>query len=331
MDAKTARNPSGRRSCRRRRRRRCRVPARSKIRSSSMEQAQPPSIWNRTLRARIAAEHRHSVRRLPGHHRSRTPDASACGNLGLRLDGTPDVPAIIRSLLQSPANSPISFAWRAMLTSRGAPCDRAASSSASVWAFPTTTALRSTSPLPDSGSLPSARCIDGLSGLTAPARLRSGLAQSGLQRATRLPLLPHWQSAFAQRAQGSSLLRTYRRHAEGWIYLRLSGLRRAIAPSARSSLISWSTRICSPAPAAPLQRLVGGLRRLWPRFMRARTLMVGCAAGEGHLDGDEASQSATAGIAWPFACRIARDLNCAMIVLKEFPAKYRAPLRCLRD
>src|SRR5271156_5924721 len=27
------------------------------------------------------------------------------------------------------------------------------------------------------------------------------------------------------------------------------------------------------------------IRRLWPGFMRVRTLMVGCAAGEGHLDG----------------------------------------------
>ena len=29
------------------------------------------------------------------------------------------------------------------------------------------------------------------------------------------------------------------------------------------------------------------LRQLWPRFLTARTLMVGCAAGEGHLDGDD--------------------------------------------
>ena len=31
--------------------------------------------------------------------------------------------------------------------------------------------------------------------------------------------------------------------------------------------------------------VIGFIRRLWPRFMKMRTLMVGCAAGEGHLDG----------------------------------------------
>jgi hypothetical protein len=40
--------------------------------------------------------------------------------------------------------------------------------------------------------------------------------------------------------------------------------------------------------------LVGGIRKMWPRFMRARTLTVGCVAGEGHLDGDEAFHGAHA-------------------------------------
>jgi hypothetical protein len=78
------------------------------------------------------------------------------------------------------------------------------------------------------------------------------------------------------------------------------------------------------------KRFIAGIRRLWPRFMRARTLMVGCAAGEGHLDGNESSQSATAELLARSLHRLVRDLNCVMIVLKEFPAKYRAPLQCLR-
>src|SRR5262249_32274348 len=33
------------------------------------------------------------------------------------------------------------------------------------------------------------------------------------------------------------------------------------------------------------------IRRFWPRFLRMRTLMIGCAAGEGHLDAaDETSR-----------------------------------------
>src|SRR5262245_18560686 len=38
------------------------------------------------------------------------------------------------------------------------------------------------------------------------------------------------------------------------------------------------------AGASPrLRSAIESLRRLWPRFMRARTLMIGCSAGEGHL------------------------------------------------
>jgi hypothetical protein len=75
------------------------------------------------------------------------------------------------------------------------------------------------------------------------------------------------------------------------------------------------------------KKLVGCIRRLWPRFMRARTLMVGCAAGEGHLDGSELSQDAIAELLSQSLPRLARDLNSVMVVLKEFPAKYRASLQ----
>ena len=78
------------------------------------------------------------------------------------------------------------------------------------------------------------------------------------------------------------------------------------------------------------KNLIAGIRQLWPRFMRARTLMVGCVAGEGHLDGSPSSQSATAERLARSLPRLARDLNCVLIVLKEFPAKYRGPLQCLR-
>ncbi len=41
--------------------------------------------------------------------------------------------------------------------------------------------------------------------------------------------------------------------------------------------------------------LADRVRRVFPRFMRLRTLMIGCVAGEGHLDAaDETSRSAMA-------------------------------------
>jgi predicted N-acyltransferase len=70
------------------------------------------------------------------------------------------------------------------------------------------------------------------------------------------------------------------------------------------------------------------VRRLWPRFLRMRTLMVGCAAGEGHIDGDESSIGIHAQILAFAIIRQARELNAKLIVLKEFPAKYRPPLQC---
>src|SRR5271157_4268311 len=45
------------------------------------------------------------------------------------------------------------------------------------------------------------------------------------------------------------------------------------------------------------------IRRIWPRFLCMRTLMVGCASGEGHLDSeDEGSR-----------CKIARSLGSTIV------------------
>ncbi len=76
---------------------------------------------------------------------------------------------------------------------------------------------------------------------------------------------------------------------------------------------------------------INSIRRVWPRFLKMRTLMVGCAAGEGHLDGDELSLSATARLLASDIVTRARDLRATLIVLKEFPAKYREPLKCFLD
>jgi hypothetical protein len=74
--------------------------------------------------------------------------------------------------------------------------------------------------------------------------------------------------------------------------------------------------------------LIAAVRRLWPRFLKLRTLMVGCTAGEGHLDGDEGARADNARALAAAIRAHARSLGAQMIVLKEFPAKYRAPLAC---
>lgn len=78
-------------------------------------------------------------------------------------------------------------------------------------------------------------------------------------------------------------------------------------------------------------KLIGAVRRIWPRLMRARTLMVGCVAGEGHLDGDEACHRARAELLASTIAEHARRLGAQLIVFKEFPARYRSALECLID
>jgi hypothetical protein len=77
--------------------------------------------------------------------------------------------------------------------------------------------------------------------------------------------------------------------------------------------------------------VIGFVRQLWPRFMKMRTLMVGCAAGEGHLDGTEQLHRANAEILAASITSLAREMNAQLIVLKEFSAQYRESLQCLVD
>jgi len=59
--------------------------------------------------------------------------------------------------------------------------------------------------------------------------------------------------------------------------------------------------------------------------------MVGCVAGEGHLDGEPSSWRATAEALAPGLVAAARALNAPLIVLKEFPAVYRPAFGCFLD
>ena len=69
-------------------------------------------------------------------------------------------------------------------------------------------------------------------------------------------------------------------------------------------------------------------RRLWPRLLKTRTLMVGCAVGEGRLDGHGCSHGTNAQLLANTIVAHARCLKAPLIVLKEFPAAYRASLNC---
>jgi hypothetical protein len=81
-----------------------------------------------------------------------------------------------------------------------------------------------------------------------------------------------------------------------------------------------------------VQRAAAFVRRLWPRFMRMRTLMVGCVAGEGHLDDEDELSTAEQArcLSRTIAVHAAR-LRTGLIVFKEFQTRYRGDLACLRN
>ena len=81
-----------------------------------------------------------------------------------------------------------------------------------------------------------------------------------------------------------------------------------------------------------VRSLADKVRGFWPRFLRMRTLMVGCTAGEGHFDtDDELSRHEQARILAGDIVRHARALKTSLIVFKEFPLKYRKDMQSLLD
>jgi hypothetical protein len=72
-----------------------------------------------------------------------------------------------------------------------------------------------------------------------------------------------------------------------------------------------------------LRRALSVIRRTWPRFLELRILMVGCAAGEGQLDSVEPW---TTDALHEAVQHYARHRGVAMILLKDFPSKYRVSL-----
>jgi len=142
--------------------------------------------------------------------------------------------------------------------------------------------------------------------------------------------LPHWQSAFAHERKDHRYYELLEDTLKdgftyGYLLVECEGKIYAIQPCfvIDQDLLAGL--------GGHVKKIITGVRRLWSRFMFARTLMVGCVAGEGHLDGDAQLQFAVAASLARSLPQLAHQLNCTMIVLKEFPAKYRAPLHLLHD
>jgi hypothetical protein len=77
----------------------------------------------------------------------------------------------------------------------------------------------------------------------------------------------------------------------------------------------------------PLRAAIDRIRKKFPRFLTMKTLMVGCAAGEGHLGVCHPHDTAWVAEALHSCLKdFARQARAPLIVLKDFSARYREPL-----
>ena len=76
---------------------------------------------------------------------------------------------------------------------------------------------------------------------------------------------------------------------------------------------------------------VAWIRKIFPRFLRLKMLMVGCAAGEGNLGAEPEKQRwAVESLREPLL-RLARTEGAALVVWKDFPAAYRTQMAGLKE
>jgi predicted N-acyltransferase len=76
-----------------------------------------------------------------------------------------------------------------------------------------------------------------------------------------------------------------------------------------------------------ISSMVDRVRKIFPRFLAMRVLMVGCAAGTGDLDAsDEKAEAWVANALQASLSTYARQNKASLIVLKDFPAIYRSEL-----
>jgi predicted N-acyltransferase len=81
-----------------------------------------------------------------------------------------------------------------------------------------------------------------------------------------------------------------------------------------------------------IRSIVDVVRKIFPRFLTMRVLMVGCGAGTGDLGAcDEKDEAWTARALQASLRSFARQNKASLVVLKDFPAKYRSALEPFRQ
>ena len=79
-----------------------------------------------------------------------------------------------------------------------------------------------------------------------------------------------------------------------------------------------------------IRSIVDGIRKIFPRFLTMRVLMVGCGAGTGDLGAcDEKDETWVAKVLQATLRTYARRNKASLVVFKDFPASYRSALETL--
>src|SRR2546421_11844171 len=79
-----------------------------------------------------------------------------------------------------------------------------------------------------------------------------------------------------------------------------------------------------------IRSVVDVIRKIFPRFLTVRVLMVGCAAGTGDLGAcNEKNESWVAQALQASLRTYAMQTSASLVVLKDFPATYRSALETL--
>ncbi len=74
-----------------------------------------------------------------------------------------------------------------------------------------------------------------------------------------------------------------------------------------------------------IRSVVDVVRKIFPRFLTMRVLMVGCGAGTGDLGGcDQSDEAWVASALLASLLTYARRNKASLVVLKDFPANYRS-------
>ena len=138
---------------------------------------------------------------------------------------------------------------------------------------------------------------------------------------------PEWEQAFRARCKDHRYYEIIDRTLEDGFehhYLVLqdeSGKVRAIQP-----LFFLQQNLVEGVPVV-VRSIVDLVRKKFPRFLTMRTMMVGCAAGEGYLGACSPSDETWAAQALHASLQsIARANKASLVVLKDFPSRYRDAL-----